>query len=110
MYPSSKISTNVVEPYNSILATDSLLSFADHVTVFDNEAINDICRNSLKVERPTYGNLNRLIAKVVSSMTLSIRFGGSNIGSLSAITHNLTPYPRIHFLTTSLAPIYPRLT
>jgi hypothetical protein len=40
----------------------------------DNEAIFDICRRNLGVERPTYTNLNRIIAQVVSSITASLRF------------------------------------
>ena len=30
----------------------------------DNEALYDICRRNLDIERPTYTNLNRLIAQV----------------------------------------------
>ena len=37
----------------------------------DNEALYDICRRNLDIERPTYTNLNRLIAQIISSLTLS---------------------------------------
>ncbi len=30
----------------------------------DNEAIYDICRRNLNIDRPTYTNLNRLIGKL----------------------------------------------
>ncbi len=43
----------------------------------DNEAIYDICRRNLSIERPTYVNLNRLIGQVVSSITASLRFDGA---------------------------------
>ena len=43
----------------------------------DNEAIYDICRRNLGIERPSYSNLNRLIAQVVSSITASLRFDGA---------------------------------
>ena len=43
----------------------------------DNEAVYDICRRSLDIERPTYTNLNRLIAQVISSLTASLRFDGA---------------------------------
>jgi hypothetical protein len=43
----------------------------------DNEALYDICRRSLDIERPTYTNLNRLIAQVISSLTASPRFAVS---------------------------------
>ena len=45
--------------------------------MLDNEAIYDICRRSLDIERPTYTNLNRLIAQVISSLTASLRFDGA---------------------------------
>ena len=37
----------------------------------------DICRRNLDIERPTYTNLNRLIAQIVSSITASLRFDGA---------------------------------
>merc|ERR1712167_312114 len=40
--------------------------------VVDNEAVYDICRRNLDIERPTYTNLNRLIAQVISSLTASL--------------------------------------
>lgn len=43
----------------------------------DNEAIYDICRRNLSIERPTYTNLNRLIGQIVSSITASLRFEGA---------------------------------
>ena len=36
----------------------------------DNEALYDICRRNLDIERPTYTNLNRLIAQIISSLCL----------------------------------------
>ena len=62
VYPSPKISTAVVEPYNSVLSTHSLLEHTDVAVILDNEATYDICRRNLDIERPTYTNLNRLIA------------------------------------------------
>ena len=37
----------------------------------DNEALYDICRRNLDIERPTYTNLNRLVAQIISSLTAS---------------------------------------
>ena len=44
--------------------------------MLDNEAICDIFRRQLDVERPTYTNLNRLISQVISSLTSSLRLEG----------------------------------
>merc|ERR1711970_733285 len=55
--------------------------------------------------RPNYANLNRVIAKVVSSMTAAIRFTGELNVDMNEFQTNLVPFPRLHFMTTSTAPI-----
>lgn len=66
VYPAPHISTSVVEPYNSVLMTHSTLEHSDVVFMIDNEATYDICRRKLDVSRPSYINLNRLVAQVGS--------------------------------------------
>lgn len=77
IYPAPEVSTAVVEPYNSILTTHTTLEHSDCSFMVDNEAIYDICRRNLDIERPTYTNLNRLIGQIVSSITASLRFDGA---------------------------------
>ena len=77
IYPAPQIATAVVEPYNSILTTHTTLEHSDCAFMVDNEAIYDICRRNLDIERPTYTNLNRLIGQIVSSITASLRFDGA---------------------------------
>jgi len=108
VYPSPQISTSVVEPYNSVLSTHALLEHTDVAFMLDNEAIYDICKKKLGLERPSYLNLNRLIAQVISSLTASLRFKGSLNIDINEFQVNLVPYPRIHFLLSSLAPIVTR--
>eukprot|EP00493_Phyllostaurus_siculus_P002751 UN02764 len=47
------------------------LEHTDITTILDNEAIYDICLKQLDISRPTYVNLNRLVAQVISSLTAS---------------------------------------
>merc|ERR1711904_64667 len=105
VYPSPQVSTAVVEPYNSILSTHSLLEHTDVAVMLDNEAIYDICRRQLDIERPTYTNLNRLISQTISSLTASLRFDGALNVDVTEFQTNLVPYPRIHFMLSSYAPI-----
>ncbi|KAI3747194.1 hypothetical protein L6452_09645 [Arctium lappa] len=105
IFPSPQVSTAVVEPYNSVLSTHSLLEHTDVVVLLDNEAIYDICRKALDIERPTYRNLNRLISQIISSLTTSLRFDGAINVDINEFQTNLVPYPRIHFMLSSYAPV-----
>jgi len=105
VYPAPQISTAVVEPYNSILTTHTTLEHSHCAFMVDNEAVYDICRRNLDIERPSYANLNRLIAQIVSSITASLRFEGALNVDLNEFQTNLVPYPRIHFPLATYAPI-----
>ncbi|XP_035835959.1 tubulin alpha-5 chain isoform X2 [Helianthus annuus] len=105
IFPSPQVSTAVVEPYNSVLSTHSLLEHTDVVALLDNEAIYDICRRALDIDRPTYTNLNRLISQIISSLTTSLRFDGAINIDINEFQTNLVPYPRIHFMLSSYAPV-----
>merc|ERR1719284_1358306 len=105
VYPAPQVSTAVVEPYNSILTTHTTLEHSVCAFMVDNEAIYDICRRNLDIERPSYENLNRIISQVVSSITASLRFDGALNVDLNEFQTNLVPYPRIHFPLATYAPI-----
>jgi tubulin alpha len=51
VYPAPQVATSVVEPYNSILTTHTTLEHSDCSFMVDNEAIYDICRRNLGIER-----------------------------------------------------------
>ncbi len=109
VYPAPQLSSSVVEPYNSVLTTHTTLEHSDcsfmvclslfpavprSNTCFvqvDNEAIYDICKTKLGVVSPSFSNLNRLVAQVVSSITASLRFDGSLNVDLNEFQTNLVP-------------------
>ncbi|KAB0362770.1 hypothetical protein FD754_006926 [Muntiacus muntjak] len=90
IYPAPQVSTAV---------------HSDCAFMVDNEAIYDICRRNLDIERPIYTNLNRLIGQIVSSITASLRFDGALNVDLTEFQTNLVPYPRIHVPLATYAPV-----
>merc|ERR1712176_802507 len=100
-----QVATAVVEPYNTVLCVHSLLEHTDVTIMMDNEALYGICRRNLDIERPTYTNLNRLLGQIISSLTASLRFDGALNVDVTEFQTNLVPYPRIHFMLSSYAPI-----
>ncbi|KAL1522397.1 hypothetical protein AB1Y20_017387 [Prymnesium parvum] len=75
-YPSPQVSTAVIEPYNCVLSTHSLLDHADVSFMVDNEAVS-----------------------------AWLRFDGALNVDVTDFQTNLVPYPRIHFVMSSYAPI-----
>jgi tubulin alpha len=104
VYPSENLSSTVVEPYNTVLCTHSMLEFSEVAFMVDNQAMYDICLRNMNIEKPKFTNLNRMIAQAISSITASLRFEGSLNCDLTEFQTNLVPYPRIHFPICSYAP------
>lgn len=103
--PSPKVSDTVVEPYNCTLSIHQLVENADAVFAIDNEALYNICTTSLKVDQPSYEDLNRLVSSVMSGITCSLRFPGQLNADLRKLAVNLIPFPRLHFFAVGHAPL-----
>ncbi|ETO00679.1 alpha-tubulin [Reticulomyxa filosa] len=52
-----------------------------------------ICQKQLRIAKPDVGNLNKLISKVISAMTSSLRFRGELNVDLNEFQTNLVPFP-----------------
>jgi len=105
IYPAPSISTCIVEPYNGLLSTHWLLDHTEVSLVLDNEALYRICSKNLKIDRIQYNHLNRLCAKSISCMTAALRFKGDLNVDMNEFQTNLVPFPRLHFMTSSYAPL-----
>ena len=105
IYPSNDISSNVVEPYNCLFATAYTRETASLSILLDNQGAYNLCRNKLSLKRPTYTDLNRIIAQMVSGCTASLRFDAMLNASLSEIVTNSVPDPALHYALLSVAPI-----
>merc|ERR1712034_271026 len=106
--PSPKVSDTVVEPYNSTLSVHQLVENADEVMCLDNEALYDICFRTLKLTTPTFGDLNHLVAAVMSATTCCLRFPGQLNCDLRKLAVNMIPFPRLHFFMIGFAPLTSR--
>lgn len=103
--PSPKVSETVVEPYNALLSLHQLIQTSDMTITLDNEALYDIAVRTLKTTSPAFTDLNNIIAKVMCGVSTSLRFPGQLNGDLRKLGMNLIPFPRLHFLMPSYAPI-----
>lgn len=104
IYPSPEVPKGTLDYYNSTLVTDYLIKNSDLIVVLDNKALHSICKNELKIQVPTFNQLNRVASLTISSITSNFRFHNSHFSSLHDITQLLSQGNR-KFLTTSFAPI-----
>ncbi len=106
--PSPKVSDTVVEPYNATLSVHQLVENTDETYCIDNEALYDICFRTLKLNTPTYGDLNHLVSVTMSGVTTSLRFPGQLNADLRKLAVNMVPFPRLHFFMPGFAPLTAR--
>ena len=66
-----QVSEVVVEPYNAVLSAHQLVENSDMTFCFDNEALYDICFNTLKLRSPSYADLNQLVAVSLKAFSTS---------------------------------------
>ncbi|KRX08223.1 Tubulin/FtsZ, GTPase domain [Pseudocohnilembus persalinus] len=90
----------VVSPYNSILSLKRLTLNADAVVVLDNDALERIATDRLKIQKPSVQDVNALISTVMAASTTTLRYPGYMNNDLVGLLASLVPTPRCHFLMT----------
>ncbi|KAF4091933.1 hypothetical protein AMELA_G00015410 [Ameiurus melas] len=121
----------ITSPYNSVLAMRELTEHAHCVLPVENQSLMDIVSKIQlmthsskpgsvvkkdctiisgkggvsKSEKP-FDAMNNIVANLLLSITSSSRFEGSLNVDLSEIAMNLVPFPRLHYLVSSLTPLY----
>ncbi|KAE8210851.1 hypothetical protein CF319_g6899 [Tilletia indica] len=103
--PSPKVSDTVVEPYNATLSFHQLVENSDLTFCLDNEALYDICQQTLKIKDPNYESLNGIIALAMSGCSTTLRFPGQLNSDLRKLGVNMVPFPRLHFFSVGFAPL-----
>ncbi|XP_064196062.1 tubulin epsilon chain [Anguilla rostrata] len=130
VYPSAEDDV-ITSPYNSVLAMRELTEHADCVLPVENQSLVDIVNKIKhmantgkpgsvikkdstlisgqggvsKSEKP-FDAMNNIVANLLLNLTSSARFEGSLNMDLNEITMNLVPFPRLHYLVSSLTPLY----
>lgn len=120
VYPSADADV-VTAPYNTILATKELIEHADCVFPLDNSAMflfakseaELLAKHDKKLAASTpnvhdqkdrgFNAINAVAARMLCHLTSSSRFMGQMNVDLNEIYTNLVPFPRLHFLITSLS-------
>ncbi|XP_029800986.1 tubulin epsilon chain isoform X2 [Suricata suricatta] len=131
VYPSGEDDV-ITSPYNSILAMKELNEHADCVLPIDNQSLFDIISkidlmvNSGKLgttvkpkslvtssaealkkqHQKPFDGMNNIVANLLLNLTSSARFEGSLNMDLNEISMNLVPFPQLHYLVSSLTPLY----
>lgn len=110
VFPSSKVSDTIVEPYNAILSINQLVETTDETYCIDNEALFDICVKGLKIFIPTYSDLNQLVSDTMSGVTTCLRFPGQLNADLRKLAVNMIPFPRLHFFIPGFSLLSSRIS
>uniref|UniRef100_A0A0G4I778 Tubulin/FtsZ GTPase domain-containing protein n=1 Tax=Chromera velia CCMP2878 TaxID=1169474 RepID=A0A0G4I778_9ALVE len=105
VYPNEEHANSVVESYNCALATANSRDTFDMSVMLDNKSIFRICRDKIKLKRPTYWDVNSLLGQIISLTTTSLRFRCELSAMMDDICHNLIPNPKLRYCTASLAPV-----
>jgi len=104
VFPSGQVSNTVIEPYNALLVLEKLL-LAENVVCIDNESLYKICFETLGLDTPTFGDLNRLISMVMAGNTASFRFPGQVNTDMNKLSYALRCRGFLHFFIPSFAPL-----
>ncbi|KAE8602666.1 hypothetical protein XENTR_v10014076 [Xenopus tropicalis] len=129
VYPSAEDDV-ITSPYNSVLAMKELTEHADCVLPIENQALVDIVnkinqmantgklgnvksnslltsnKGGIKENEKPFDAMNNIVANLLLNLTSSARFEGSLNMDLNEISMNLVPFPQLHYLTSSLTPLY----
>ncbi len=62
--PSVTFSAGPVEPYNAVLSTQVPTEHVSLATLCDNKALQRICCKELKIQKPSFTSMNRVLAQV----------------------------------------------
>ncbi|XP_032674365.1 tubulin epsilon chain-like isoform X2 [Odontomachus brunneus] len=103
----------VTAPYNTLLATRELVEHATCVFPIENKALLDICNAQTNKRDNTsqinynasckpFQDMNSIIVNMLLHLT---RFPGSLNMDMNEVATNLVPYPKLHYIFSSICPV-----
>ncbi|CAD7965423.1 unnamed protein product [Amoebophrya sp. A120] len=109
----SAFCSNAVLTARTAPGSSSVLSTRTPVSDFDqtvlgrgpHQGTGSVAPQTTKPSGPPFGDMNLLVAQMLNHLTASMRYSGSLNLDLNEITTNLVPYPKMHFLNSSLSPL-----
>ncbi|XP_069702505.1 tubulin epsilon chain-like isoform X1 [Periplaneta americana] len=106
----------ITAPYNVTLATKKLTEHASCVFPVDNKALLDIC-SRLKSSKSMQGvaryiasckpfqDMNSIVVNMLLHLTSGSRFPGALNVDMNDLYTNMVPFPRLHYICSSLSPL-----
>ena len=95
----------VISPYNCLLSLKRLIQNADASVIIDNNALQRIATDNLKLQNPTIGQINSIVSTIMCASTTTLRYPGYMNNDLMGLVASLIPTPRCHFLMTGYTPL-----
>ncbi len=71
----------------------------------DNTALNRIAVDRLRIENPSFSQINELVSTIMSASTATLRYPSYMNNDLIGLVAPLIPTPNLHFLMTGYTPL-----
>lgn len=94
-----------MSPYNCLLTLKRLVLNVDASVIIDNNALQRIATDRLKLQNPTIAQINSIVSTIMSASTTTLRYPGYMNNDLMGLVASLIPTPRCHFLMTGYTPL-----
>ena len=100
----NKITRNI--QHRQIIAhTSTQLTSKQFHYVSDNTALNRIAVDRLRIDNPTFSQINELVSTIMSVSTTTLRYPSYMNNDLIGLIAPLIPTPNLHFLMTGYTPL-----
>lgn len=105
IFPSQKLSANIVESYNTVFATSALVKNADGVILLDNDKILEMVQEKYQIQAPSFEDINLVISRIIFSILMQFAMPGAIMRmDFNKIFTNLVPYKYMKFILAGIAP------